>query len=87
MYIILVYDVCEKRVGKALKTCRRYLTWVQNSVFEGELTGAKLKELKIRLKGVIKEQEDSILIYRLKDQRYFKKEIMGQEKNPVDTFL
>ena len=87
MYVILVYDIGEKRVGKALKTCRRYLTWIQNSVFEGETTEAKLKELKIKLKGLIKEKEDSILIFRFKDQRYFKKEIIGQEKNPVDSFL
>ncbi len=87
MYVILVYDIGEKRVGKALKTCRRYLTWIQNSVFEGEITEAKLKELKIRLKALIKDKDDSILIFRFKDPRYFKKEVLGQEKNPVDTFL
>lgn len=87
MYVILVYDVNEKRVTRALKTCRRYLNWVQNSVFEGEISEAKLKELKLRLKKVINETEDSILIYRLRDRRYFEKEVMGQEKNPVDAFL
>lgn len=87
MYVILVYDVNEKRVTRALKTCRRYLNWVQNSVFEGEISEAKLKELKLRLKKVINETEDSILIYRFRDRRYFEKEVMGQEKNPVDAFL
>ncbi len=87
MYVILVYDINEKRVNRGLKTCRRYLTWVQNSVFEGEITEAKLKELKLRLKNVMEEKEDSVLIYRLKDGRYLKKEVLGQEKNPVDTFL
>ncbi|MCK4343969.1 MAG: CRISPR-associated endonuclease Cas2, partial [Bacteroidales bacterium] len=29
MYIIAVYDVGEKRVGKMLKLCRRYLNWIQ----------------------------------------------------------
>ena len=46
MYIIVVYDVGEKRVGKILKLCRQYLCWIQNSVFEGELSEAKLRELK-----------------------------------------
>jgi len=46
MYVIVVYDVCEKRVGRMLKLCRRYLNWIQNSVFEGEITPIKLKELK-----------------------------------------
>ena len=34
MFVILVYDVGEKRVAKVLKICRKYLTWVQNSVLE-----------------------------------------------------
>ena len=45
MYVILVYDIGEKRVGKILKLCRKYLNWIQNSVFEGEITDVKLKEL------------------------------------------
>ena len=45
MYIILVYDIGEKRVGKMLKLCRQYLSWIQNSVFEGEITEVKLKAL------------------------------------------
>jgi len=87
VYVILVYDINVKRVTRALKVCRLYLNWVQNSVFEGECSEAKLKELKLRLKRVIKEKEDSVLIYRFRDRRYFEKEVMGQEKNPVDTFL
>ncbi|MDQ7065406.1 MAG: CRISPR-associated endonuclease Cas2 [candidate division KSB1 bacterium] len=87
MYIILVYDINVKRVGRALKVCRRYLNWVQNSVFEGELSEAKLKALKLALKKVIHPEEDSVLIYRLREQRYIQKEVMGQEKNPTDSFL
>ena len=43
MYVLLVYDIKEKRVGKMLKLCRRYLNWIQNSVFEGEISEVKLK--------------------------------------------
>ena len=35
MFVVLVYDVKQERVGKVLKICRKYLTHVQNSVFEG----------------------------------------------------
>lgn len=87
MYIILVYDINVKRVTRALKICRCYLTWVQNSVFEGELSEAKLQELRLRLKKMMKEKEDSVLIYKLRDERTVKKEVLGQEKNPVDPFL
>ncbi|MCD6434687.1 MAG: CRISPR-associated endonuclease Cas2, partial [Candidatus Diapherotrites archaeon] len=31
MYVLIVYDIGEKRVNKVLKLCRRYLDWVQNS--------------------------------------------------------
>ena len=32
-----MYDVGEKRVGKMLNYCRKYLNWIRNSVFEGEI--------------------------------------------------
>ena len=41
MYVILVYDVGEERVGKVCKYLRRYLPRIQNSVFEGELSRGK----------------------------------------------
>lgn len=87
MYVILVYDVNVKRVVRALKACRRYLNWVQNSVFEGYLTESKLKALQINLKKIIQEKEDSILIYTMRDERALKKLVMGVEKSKVDSFL
>jgi len=87
MYVILVYDINVKRVGRALQICRRYLNWVQNSAFEGELTESKLRELKLRLKKLMDEKEDSVLIYRFHDQKHFEKEVMGVEKNTTDAFL
>ncbi len=87
MFIILVYDVNEKRVAKALKTCRRYLHWVQNSVFEGEITKAHLAALKHDLKNVLTLKEDSVLIYRLRTTNYFKRETLGKEKKEISQFL
>ena len=37
MFVIMSYDVGEKRVKKALTTSRKYLMHVHNSVFEGEI--------------------------------------------------
>ena len=87
MYVILVYDVEEKRVTRALKICRTYLHWVQNSVFEGELTEGKLKELYSRLKKVLKKDKDSVLIYKFRDEKAFDKEILGQERAPMTNML
>ncbi len=57
MYVILVYDINQKRVGKMLKLCRKYLNWIQNSVFEGEITEVKLKELLTKAKWLMKKEE------------------------------
>ena len=38
MFVVLVYDINQSRVGKVLKTCPKYLTWVQNFVFEGKIS-------------------------------------------------
>jgi CRISPR-associated protein Cas2 len=87
MYVILVYDINVKRVGRALQICRRYLNWVQNSAFEGEITEAKLKELQLRLKKLMNEKEDSVLIYRFREESQLDKEVMGVEKSSTDSFL
>jgi CRISPR-associated protein Cas2 len=87
MYIILVYDIGEKRVGKMLKLCRQYLNWIQNSVFEGEITEVKLKELISRARLFMKEDKDSLIIFKSREQRWLEKEIIGQDKNDLDTFI
>jgi CRISPR-associated protein Cas2 len=77
----MVYDIEEDRVNKVLKVGRRYLTWIQNSVLEGEITDAKYEKLKYELKNVINEKTDSIIFYVNRTERYLRKEIIGQEKN------
>ena len=87
MYHILVYDVGEKRVGKALKICRKYLNHIQNSVFEGELTPGQMDKLKAELKKSLKYEEDSVIIFALSSRKWLKKEILGVEKRTADNFL
>ncbi|TYP87747.1 CRISPR-associated Cas2 family protein [Sphingobacterium allocomposti] len=87
MYVILVYDIGEKRVGKMLKLCRRYLNWIQNSVFEGEITEVKLKELLSQAKKIMILEEDSVLVFKSREEKWLEKEVLGQEKNELDTFL
>jgi CRISPR-associated protein Cas2 len=87
MFVILFYDIGEKRVSKALKICRKYLIWVQNSVFEGEITQANLKKLKYELSSIIDKDEDSLIIYTFANMKYSKREVIGIEKNPQSIFL
>ncbi|MDY0215749.1 MAG: CRISPR-associated endonuclease Cas2 [Bacteroidales bacterium] len=87
MYIILVYDMGEKRVGKMLKLCRKYLNWIQNSVFEGEITEVKLKELIFSAKKIMDLEKDSLILFKTRQERWLDKEIIGMEKSEVDNFL
>ena len=87
MYVILVYDIGEKRVAKMLKLCRRYLHWIQNSVFEGEITELKLRELEHEARKIMQLREDSLIIFRSREVRWLEKHVVGKEKNDMDNFL
>lgn len=87
MYIILVYDINEKRVGKMLKLCRQYLNWIQNSVFEGEITEVKLKELISRAKDIMDMDTDSLILFKSRQEKWLDKQIVGVEKSGIDQFL
>ncbi len=87
MYVILVYDFGEKRVNKMLKLCRKYLNWIQNSVFEGEISETRLKELLMQSDKFMKKDEDSIIIFNTLSQISMEKQIIGKERSSVDVFL
>lgn len=87
MYVIAVYDVGEKRVGKMLKLCRRYLNWIQNSVFEGEITPVKLQELVVEAQKIMEKDEDSFILFKSRDSRWLDKEVIGLERMSTDNFL
>ncbi|MPM66115.1 CRISPR-associated endoribonuclease Cas2 [bioreactor metagenome] len=87
MYVIAVYDVGQKRVGKMLKLCRRYLNWIQNSVFEGEISEVRLMELKHEATSIMDEENDSLIIFKTRQEKWLEKEIVGKERQNLDNFL
>jgi CRISPR-associated protein Cas2 len=87
MYVILVYDIGEKRVSKMLKLCRRYLNWIQNSVFEGVLSDVNLRQLRIEAQKIMSIKEDSLIIFTSRNEKWLDKEVIGLEKNNLDHFL
>ena len=87
MYIILVYDVKQQRVGKMLKLCRRYLHWIQNSVFEGEISEVKLTELLAKARGILDEDHDSVILFKSRTQQWLEKQVVGRERSPLDNIL
>ena len=87
MYIVLVYDIGEKRVAKMLKLCRRYLSWIQNSVFEGEISEPKLLELKTEASQIMDKEVDSLIIFKTRQEKWLDKEVVGKERSSTDNFL
>ena len=87
MHVILVYDMDTKRVGKMLKLCRRYLNWIQNSVFEGEISVAALKQLEFEAREIMNLEKDSLILFKSREIRWLEKKIIGQERNGLDNIL
>ncbi len=83
----MAYDIGVERVAKALKVARKYLTWIQNSVFEGEVTCAKFEKLKMELKKVIDEEKDSVVFYLFRTKMYIARETMGIEKGKEELII
>ena len=87
MYVIAVYDIAVERIDKVRHYLKQYLNWVQNSAFEGELKEGEIEKVKIGLKKLIKEEEDSIILYETPDKQWVTKEIIGREKSEVTTVI
>lgn len=87
MYVLIVYDVEVKRVGRVHKFLKRYLNWVQNSVFEGEMTESQIEEVKAGLRRIMSNDTDSVLIYMARDERWLHKEILGRERGETSNLL
>nr|WP_241230032.1 CRISPR-associated endonuclease Cas2 [Thermosipho globiformans] len=79
-YLLVVYDVNEKRVNKIHKILKKYLVWQQNSTFEGYLSQSNIKKLFYEVKNKIDEKEDSVVIYFFNSNKVFRKVIDGKEK-------
>ena len=85
--IIIVYDAGEKRNVKLLKLLRKYLNWVQNSVFEGELTISEVKEIKTNIKELISKKDDMVIIYSFAENFDYKRTVIGTDKNTEKAIL
>lgn len=94
MYVILVYDInLEDKEGQRVlrnvfKTCKKYLVHIQNSVFEGELLESQSIKLKSELDRYIRDDKDSVILFKSRNQRWLDKEFWGKMEDDVtDNFL
>ena len=70
-----------------LKLCRKYLHWIQNSVFEGEITEVKLKELLQKAHSFMNKREDSVILFKHPSVVFMDKEVIDNERSSTDVFL
>jgi len=85
MRVILIYDVEAGRTQKFYKVCKQYLTWIQNSVFEGQLSPGKKSELEERIDDMVEDGE-SVVIYSWRGSNYERK-IYGNAPDPDEVLL
>lgn len=88
MFVIVVYDVAVEKNREVLTFLRTRMNWIQNSVFEGNLTEAQLREVKTRLESVANSTSgDSIVVYELGSEKYVEKTVIGEEKGSSDRII
>lgn len=87
MYVIIVYDAGIERLNKIRIFLKQYLNWVQNSVFEGELTKAEYMKVRSRLNELIDDDYDCIFIYHVRDKRYFGFDELGTRKTEINSII
>lgn len=92
MYVILVYDICSDESSSKVQrivftTCKKYLTHIQKSVFEGDITKLKLMELEYELKKHIRQDSDSVIIFKSRDERWLQKDFIGKVDDATSRFF
>lgn len=87
MYVIIVYDINVERVNKVKSFLRQHLFWIQNSVFEGNLTESEFEIICDGLMEIIDENVDSVIIYKLRMEKLLNREVLGVEKSPILEIL
>ena len=84
MYIILVYDIKMDEKGARIqrnvfKICKKYLSHIQNSVFEGEISTVQLEKLRRELKPHVNTNLDSVILFKSRSEKWLDKEFWGKE--------
>ena len=92
MYVVLVYDISlddngRKRWSHVFKICKKYLTHIQNSVFEGEISKVQLVKLQREVDEYIDKQQDSVIIFKSRQERWLDKEFWGVKDDATSFFI
>lgn len=92
MYVVLVYDISQndkgqKRWSHIFKICKKYLSHIQNSVFEGEISKVQLMKLKQEIRPYVNEAYDSIIVFKSRQEKWLDKEFWGKDEDKTSFML
>ena len=92
MYVILVYDIKtdydgQRVLNRTFKTCKKYLSHIQNSVFEGELSESQIIRLKYELDDIIRKDIDSIILFKSRNEKWLTKDMWGKQEDKNSNFI
>ena len=87
MYDIATDEESPRITRKTFKTCKKYLTHIQKSVFEGNLTKLQLMKLKSELGKYIRKDKDSVIIFISRSERWLEKEFLGLVDDKTSNFF
>jgi len=93
MYVIAVYDIStiepagQKRLAQIMKKMRQYLHHTQKSVFEGEISVAKLMALQKETKGIINDETDYVVFFRIDNKKNVERECIGIQLDPTEVII
>ena len=85
-FTIVVYDVASSKNQEVLTFLRTHMNWIQNSVFEADLTEAELRRVKEKLESIV-GSGDSAVIYQAGSKKYVEKKVIGTEKGSSDQII
>lgn len=92
MYIVLIYDIIMDKAGPRIlrnvfKICKKYLTHIQKSVFEGNLTELEYMKLKSELDRYIRKDKDSVIVFKSRSEKWLDKEFLGLVDDKTSNFF
>jgi len=86
VYVVVVYDMEADRTQLMLKLCRRYLTHVQNSVLEGEISQGDLERLRGEIDDTLIDGE-SVIVYELSSDTLLDRTVYREDPTEDSGFL
>ncbi|MDR0850721.1 MAG: CRISPR-associated endonuclease Cas2 [Christensenellaceae bacterium] len=90
MYVVLVYDIKSQGGGNVtnnvFKICKKFLTHVQNSVFEGDLDKAQYLDLSFQLRQYLRKG-DSCIVFSSNNNKWMKKDFLVEEEDKLTNLL